>query len=125
MFILKLYDRQGTELTLGDIVKVSNGKGFHFFSEIKFLEKEKCITPFHTFSFHSFEKVNSVPSGAVKSKEERYNVWYLPSEIPDEEPEIGEKYLADWRQCEHLLEQKCFRIEPFKQGIKITQQTLF
>jgi hypothetical protein len=123
MFILKIYDRKGIELNLGDIVKVSDREGFHFFSEVKYLEAEKSLAPFHTFSFHSFEKVDKVPEGARKSTEERYNVWYLPTAIPDEEPEIGEKYLADWRQCEHLLEQKCYRIE--KIDSKPVQQTLF
>lgn len=114
MFKLELYDRKGNILSIGDIVKISDGKGFHFFSEVKFLEDEKCIAPFHTFSFHSFEKVDKVPENAVKSTEERYNIWYLPSEIPDEEPQIGERYLIDWRQCEHLLQQRCFRIELLK-----------
>ena len=53
MFKLELYDRKGNILSIGDIVKISDGKGFHFFSEVKFLEDEKCIAPFHTFSFHS------------------------------------------------------------------------
>lgn len=116
MFKLELYDRKGNKLNIGDIVRISDGKGFHFFSRITFLENEKCIAPFHTFSFHSFEKVDKLPENAIKSAEERYDIWYLPSEIPDEEPYIGEKYLIDWRQCEHLLNQRCFRIELVKEN---------
>lgn len=46
MFILELYDRLGNKLNLGDIVKVSDGRGsFQFFAEVKYLEEEKCLTP--------------------------------------------------------------------------------
>jgi hypothetical protein len=110
MFILKLFDRKGIELQLGDIVKISNGRHFNFFAEVKYLEEEKAITPFHTFSFHSFEKVERVPDEAIKSTETRYNIWYLPDPEEDSNSEIGEKYLMDWRACEHQLKQKCFQI---------------
>ena len=113
MFKLELYDRAGNKLNLGDIVKVSNGREFSFYAEVKYLENEKVITPFHTFSFHSFEKVESVPEHAKKSNEERYNIWYTHSPELDEKDaaEHANKYLIDWRQCEHLLEKKCFRVE--------------
>lgn len=113
MFTLKLYDRIGNELNLGDTVKVSNGKDFSFYAEVKYLENEKIITPFHTFSFHSFEKVDSVPEHAKRANEERYNIWYTHSPELDEKEasESANKYLLDWRQCEHLLKTKCFRIE--------------
>lgn len=117
MFKLKLYDRIGNELNPGDIVKVSDGKTITFYSEVKYLEKEQVITPFHTFSFHSFEKVDKVPEGAVKCSEERYNIWFTHSPDVDQEDAVkaAERYLIDWRQCEHLLEQRCFRIELEKQ----------
>jgi hypothetical protein len=113
MFKLELYDRLGNKLNMGDIVKISDGKNFSFYAEVKYLENEKCITPFHTFSFHSFEKVDAVPEHAKKSTEERYNIWYTHSPEKDEKEaaEYAEKYLIDWRQCEHLLEKRCFRIE--------------
>lgn len=110
MFILELYDRRGVKLELGDIVKVSDGRDFNFFAEVKYLESEQCITPFHTFSFHSFEKVDSVPENAIKSTEERYNIWYLENPEIDNYKELAEGYLTDWRACEHLLEKKVFRI---------------
>lgn len=112
MFKLQLFDRLGNALNIGDTVKVSNGHNFSFYAEVKFLEKEQCITPFHTFSFHSFEKVDKVPEHAIKSTEERYNVWYThsPEADPKESAAIAEKYLIDWRQCEHLLQSRCFRI---------------
>lgn len=112
MFKLELYDRLGNKLNMGDIVKISNGRNFSFYAEVKYLKKEKCITPFHTFSFHSFEKVDKVPDHAEKSTEERYNIWFTHNPEQDLNPEYGEKYLIDWRQCEHLLQQRCFRIEP-------------
>jgi hypothetical protein len=113
MFKLILQDRKGNALNMGDIVKVSDGRYFKFYAEVKYLDKEKCITPFHTFSFHSFEKVDSVPENAIQSTEERYKIWYVPDEYAqaDDEPDTGEKYLMDWRTCEHLLEQSCYRIE--------------
>ncbi len=112
MFRLELYDRKGQKLKIGDVVKISNGREICFYAEIKYLEKERCITPFHTFSFHSFEKVDSVPQEAIKSTEERYDIWYLPLPNADrkEAIESAERYLLDWRQCEHLLESRCFQI---------------
>jgi hypothetical protein len=114
MFTLKLYDRRGKELHQGDIVAVSDGKRFTFYCEVKYLEKEKVIAPFHTFSFHSFEKVAAVPANAVESTEERYKIWYVYNEeaTADEAAERAERYLMDWRTCEHLLADRCFRIEP-------------
>jgi hypothetical protein len=120
MFLLKLYDRQGTELNEGDIVKISDGKSFSFYSEIKYLEKEEAIAPFHTFSFHSFLKVDKLPENTILSKEIRYRIWFVQNPELDESPEEGEKYLIDWRQCEHLLSQRCFRIKMY-----IKQTTLF
>jgi len=113
MFKLELYDRIGNKLNIGDIVKVSDRHRFSFFAEVKYLEKEKKITPFHTFSFHSFEKVESLPEHAKKATEERYNIWYTHSPEVDEREaaEYVNKYLIDWRQCEHLLNEGCFRIE--------------
>jgi len=117
MFKLKLYDRIGNELQIGDIVKVSDGKNIIFYSEVKYLEKEQVITPFHTFSFHSFEKVDKLPDNAIKCTEERYNIWFTHSVEADSEAaaEAANKYLIDWRVCEHLLETRCFRIELEKQ----------
>jgi hypothetical protein len=113
MIELKLYDRQGAKLNFGDIVKVSGGHNFHFYSEVKYLPEEECITPFHTFTFHSFEKVDKVPDYAIKSMiEKRYDIWFANSPEPENlEGWIkGEKYLLSWREYERLFEQRCFRI---------------
>jgi len=112
MFILKLHDRKGNELKEGDIVKISNGYEFTFFAEVKYIESEGIITPFHTFSFHSFEKVESIPITAIKSKEERYNIWYLYKNETEKDKEFAnfEKYLMSWRQCEHHLGQRSWAI---------------
>lgn len=112
MFILKLQDSNGNLLNIGDIVRVENGRNDKsvFFAEVKYLEKEQAITPFHTFSFHKFFKVDSVPEGATKSTEERYGIWYFKDENKPYDP--TSQYLADWRQCEHLLENKCYSIQP-------------
>ncbi len=124
MFILELYDRNGVKLSIGDIVKISDGRYFTFYAEVKYLEKEEAITPFHTFSFHSFVKVDSVPEKAIKSKEERYNIWYVyRSEAEEDQEEFvkrTEKYLMDWRQCEHLLNENYFKIKEIK-----TEKILF
>lgn len=112
MFTLELYDRNGVKLQLGDLVKISNGKSFDFYSEVKYLPEEQIITPFHTFSFHSVVKVDEVPEGATKAREDRYNVWYLPNRDQiDTDPEAGERYLMSWRTCEYKLNEKMFRIK--------------
>jgi len=110
-FGLTLYDRKGKKLNMGDIVKVSLRGEFNFYSEVKYLADEKKIAPFHTFSFHSFEKVDSIPANAVKSTETRYNIWYTTNSETDDEEKLFEKYLMDWRACEHELENGSFRIE--------------
>lgn len=112
MFTLKLFDRKKQELKIGDIVKVSLRGEFTFYCEITFLEKEMKIAPFHTFSFHSFEKVDRVPDHAIKSTEERYNIWYITNPENDEGSLAFEKYLTDWRACEHILEESCFTLTP-------------
>lgn len=106
MFLLKLYDRNGTELNLGDIVAISDGKRFTFYAEVKYLEKEQIITPFHTFSFHSFVKIDSIPSNAVLSTEDRYKIWYIGDgqASPDKDAKEFKNYLMSWRQCEHLID---------------------
>lgn len=111
MFKLSLYDRNGIELSEGDIVRVSNGRQFTFYSEVKYLPDERAIAPFHTFSFHSFEKVERVPENAIESTEDRYKIWWLAESEDDPNPELAEKYLIDWRQCEHLLEKKVYQIQ--------------
>jgi hypothetical protein len=115
MFILKLYDRLGNELKEGDTVKVSCNDGynrkFKFYCEVKYLEDEKTITPFHTFSFHSFEKVDKIPDNAKISQEKRYKIWYVNESDQEEDNYNGaEEYLISWRQCEHLLK-NCYKIE--------------
>lgn len=116
MFKLKIYDRKGIELKEGDIVKISDGRRFTFYCEVKYLEKEMIITPFHTFSFHSVEKVNEVPVHAIKSTEERYSIWYVDHDVAeaDNNRESFEKYLSDWRCCEYTLKERMYRIERIK-----------
>lgn len=112
-FILTIHDRSGTELQFGDIVKVHNDDKVQFYAEVTWMESEQAIAPFHTFTFHSFEKIDKLPYGVMKSTEERYNVWYIES--PEEDTERFEGYLMSWRECEYQLKKKCFRIKPNKQ----------
>lgn len=113
MFILKLFDRKGNELKEGDYVKISNGKEFTFFAEVKYIESEGIITPFHTFSFHSFEKVDKIPDEAKKSTEARYDIWYMYSDDAEQDDKAldFEKYLMSWRECEHHLEKRSWAIK--------------
>jgi len=117
MFILKLYDRKGVELQIGDIVAISDGKRFYFWAQVTFLEKENAIAPFHTFSFHSFEKVDRVPDGAVASTEERYKIWYKYEEDAAEDNEAYNfgHYLADWQDCERQLNKGAYKIDLIKE----------
>lgn len=119
-FELTFHDRNGTELNFGDIVAVSDGKHINFYAEVKWIEQQQVLAPFHTFSFHSFLKVNEVPDGAIKSSETRYNIWYLPESIED--TERFESYLMSWRECEIMIQKAAFRIKPMQQP---AQQTLF
>jgi len=113
MFVLKLFDRLGNEINEGDIVKISNKGYFTFFSEVKFIQEEMIITPFHTFCFHSFEKVNEVPKEAVLSSEKRYNIWYLNDEYAQKDTNHSnfEHYLMSWKECEYHINQKSYKIE--------------
>lgn len=111
MFTLKLYDRKGQELKIGDIVKISDGRRFTFFAEVKYLESENVITPFHTFTFHSVEKVDSVPPEAQKSTEDRYNIWFIDSYEEDEASKDFDRFLMSWRACEHNIDNRMWRIE--------------
>lgn len=125
MFILKLFDRKGNELKEGDYVKVSNGKEFTFFAEVKYIESEGIITPFHTFSFHSFEKVDKIPDEAKKSTEERYDIWYMYSDDAEQDDKAHdfEKYLMSWRECEHHLEKK--KLGNSQTVLECSKKTLF
>ncbi len=110
MFVLELYDRKGNQLNEGDIVKISNGRETQFFAEVKYLESEGIITPFHTFSFTSFEKVDKLPDNAEKADEKRYSIWYIPR-AEDPEGEDFRQYLMSWRECEHHLTTFCWKIK--------------
>ena len=108
---LILKDRKGNILNEGDIVKISDGKRFTFFSEVKYNPEKKCIYPFHTFSFHSFEKVSEVPIDALQSNQEDYKVWYTINPEEDGEAQRYSHYMRSWKECERLLEDQCFFIE--------------
>lgn len=66
-FILTLFDRLGNPLNEGDFVKISDGRRWTFFCEVKFLPDGYSIAPFSTFSFHSVEKIGSIPVDAKKA----------------------------------------------------------
>jgi hypothetical protein len=54
-----------------------------------------------------------VPENAIKSTEERYNIWYLNTKDAeaDNNAEDAKDYLKSWRDCEHHLEKRAFRIK--------------
>ena len=109
MFIFELYDSLGEMLSEGDIVRVIGNYGVRFYSEVKYLDDEQVIAPFHTFSYHRFEKVHQVPDGCTESDtEERYKIW-IESD-PDKLKSNTDEYLASWRVCEHNLERRIYRI---------------
>ena len=120
MFVLKLYDRLGRELHECDIVKISCrdrlNKYFKFYTEVKYIDEEKAINPFHTFSFHSFEKVNEVPEEAILIENEKnFKYWYIPDPEKDNFKE-AEQYLMSWREFEHHVENRSYRIEKINGG---------
>ncbi|MCP9290019.1 hypothetical protein [Gracilimonas sediminicola] len=109
---LSFYDRNGEKLKFGDIVALSDGKNLKFYCEVTYLEDQKAIAPFHTFSFHSVIKVDSVPESAVKSEvEKRYDMWYDKAGDEDLNASEHDKYLMSWLECERLLENRMFRVE--------------
>ena len=112
-FLLTIHDREGTELNEGNVVAISDGSRIKFYAEVKYLEAEQIITPFHTFSFSSMIKVDRVPDEAVLSSEERYKIWYMPSDTAnkDERGEEFRKFLISWRECEHHIDRRQWRIK--------------
>jgi hypothetical protein len=105
MFILELYDSKENKLSPGDIVMIKS-RHTTFYCEVKYLEEEQVIAPFHTFSFTEMEKVSEVPADAILSMvETRYKVWH-------KEVEGSSDYIISWRDCETLLEKRCYRIQP-------------
>jgi hypothetical protein len=110
MFKLILKDRLGNELNEGDFVKISNGKEFTFYSEIKYIEDKGVIAPFHTFSFHSFEKVDEIPNEAIKSNEFNYDVWFVENPQEDHKAENFKDYLMTWKDCEYHLDKRSWLI---------------
>jgi hypothetical protein len=100
MFTVKLFDINNQELKIGDLVKIRTGRKSIFYCKIKFIA-EGILAPFHTFSFMTIEKVDSIPDNAIPAKEDRYNVWFLADD--DEQTDITNEYLLSWRQCETLL----------------------
>jgi hypothetical protein len=113
MFILTIHDRNGVELKEGDLVKISNAREFTFYSEVKWLEKEKVLAPFDTFSFHSFEKVDSIPLNAKKSTIESYDVWYDFSNYTecDDKADVFKNYLASWWRIDIAVKNRSYQIK--------------
>lgn len=114
MFIVKLKDRNGRPLHLGDIVKLSDGKRITFFVRVTWLPDVKQIAPFHPFSFHSIEYVGDnvevLPDGIVQCTEPRFDCWFMPGNTPDTDADAHNGYLMEWRKAEHIL-QSCIEIE--------------
>lgn len=108
-FTLHLYDRNGKELNEGDIVKISDGSRITFYAEVKFLEGHNAIAPFHTFSFSSMIKVDKLPEGLTKANEERYGILHGEPE-DDSGGGVIKQYLLEWRECEHNLDDRMFKI---------------
>lgn len=111
MFQLELYDRKGVKLELGDIVKVSDGRAYQFYAEVKYIPEKCVIAPFHTFSFHSFEKIDKLPEDAIECNDPEYRIWYITHPEHDEDADNFPDYLMSWRECERFLEKSIFRIK--------------
>jgi hypothetical protein len=128
--LLTIHDKNGVELNFGDIVKIecsTAGSHYTFYSEVKYLPESQSIAPFHTFAFHAVEKVDKVPDGATESTEERYKIWFHQHEESEDGPSENNysRYLMEWRECEHLLSEKIFRIHiaeenKYKKGTQLS-----
>jgi len=109
--ILELKDRIGNILNEGDIVAISDQREIQFYSEVKYLPEKKCIAPFHTFSFHSFIKMDSLPEGAeeLDTESNGYRIWVGPKKKDDFKQTIKD-YLLSWRECERIMGDSMFSI---------------
>lgn len=128
--ILTIHDKHGNELNFGDIVKIETNQSsvhYTFYAEVKYLPESQSIAPFHTFAFHNIEKVDHLPDGAIQLDETRYRCWM---HYHDEEEEFAPKkesysrYLIEWRECEHLLSEKIFRVHLTEESKYVKGQQL-
>ncbi len=110
MFKLILRDIKGVELSEGDIVKIKGNYTLEFYCEVKYLEDEKTIVPFHTFSFASVEKVEKVPDNAIPGTEERYKIWSVNTDVKEDLKKF-EDYHYSWKSCEKQLSKRQYCIE--------------
>ena len=119
MFTFKLKDRKGQELNFGDVVAILDGDRFTFYCEVKYLAEKKVITPLHTFSFHSVEKIEKLPDEAVLLDEKEYKCWYVPDGIQDASAADYKDYLMSWREGERFLDKSCFEVTPINNNTTI------
>lgn len=111
MFEITFHDRNGLELKEGDIVALSDGRSLQFYCEVKWIEEEQIMAPWHTFSFHSVEKVDKLPEGLTLSNETRFKCWYHNEPLEDGENSKFNDYLMEWRTCEREIDRRVFRIK--------------
>ena len=113
MFKLILMDREGKKLKIGDLVKVSDGRGFSFYAKIQYDKKSKTIAPFHTFSFHSFLKVDKLPKNAIERTDRNFTYWFVhnPESDLDVHQTTTRNYVLSWLECERALKESCYCIE--------------
>jgi hypothetical protein len=124
MFEITFHDRNGTELKEGDVVALSDGKALRFYCEVKWIEAENIMAPWHTFSFHSVEKADKLPDGLTLSDETRYKCWYHNDPAEDNASGSFEHYRMEWLTCEREIDKRVFRIKRINK-IETGQQKLF
>ena len=108
MFRLRFFDCDGAEIFEGDIVKIYAGNHTIFYSEVKYLEDERVLVPLHNFAWYRFKKVDTIPLFAVKSNEDRFDLWYEPD--TKHNYNLPQEQLTSWKDCEVLLENRCWQI---------------
>jgi hypothetical protein len=108
MFKLRFFDCDQVEVMEGDIVKIYAGNATIFYSEVKYLEDEKVIVPFHNFAWYRFKKVDTIPLFAIKSDESRFDLWYEPD--AKHNYKVPQELIWSWKDCEVLLEKRCWQI---------------
>jgi hypothetical protein len=79
MFILRLFDREGTSLAEGDYVAVSNSENFSFYAEVKYIPERYIIENKVT---RQQQNVGEEELAAIQKNPRVSNMWFVKEKLP-------------------------------------------